>query len=96
VVLMRCADQADASAALERFRHQIEQHEFPRVNHITISIGFTPLRENDTPSGAFDRADKAVYYAKGHGRNQVCNYTALVESGELVAPAEDSDEVDFF
>jgi diguanylate cyclase (GGDEF)-like protein len=96
VVLMRCADQTDAVVALERFRNQIENHSFPKVSHITISIGFTPLHENDTPSGAFDRADKAVYYAKCHGRNQVCNYTALVESGELVAPVEDFDEVDFF
>jgi diguanylate cyclase (GGDEF)-like protein len=96
VVLMRCTSHADAEAALERFRLQIAQHEFPKVKHITISSGFTPLYENDTPSAAFDRADKAVYYAKGHGRNQVCSYTLLVQTGELVAQADAIEEVDFF
>jgi diguanylate cyclase (GGDEF)-like protein len=96
VVLMRCASHADASAALERFRAQIAGHDFPQVGHISISIGFTPLNDNDTPSGAFDRADKAVYFAKGNGRNQVCSYTTLVASGDLVAQADGVAEVDFF
>lgn len=96
VVLMRCTSHDDASAALERFRLQIAEQDFPQVGHITISTGFTPLSDNDTPSGAFDRADKAVYYAKGHGRNQVCSYTLLVAAGELVAQASDDEEVDFF
>jgi len=61
-----------------------------------IGIGFAPLRDNDTPSGAFDRADKAVYYAKGHGRNQICSYTALVEAGELLEQSDGAEEVDFF
>lgn len=96
VVLMRCASHTDATATLERFRAQIATHNFPQVGHISISIGFTPLSGNDTPSGAFDRADKAVYYAKGNGRNQVCSYTTLVESGELVAQANGTEEIDFF
>lgn len=96
VVLMRCASHDDARAALERFRTQIEAHDFPQVGHVTISIGFTSLTDNDTPSGAFGRADKAVYFAKDHGRNQVCSYAALVEAGELVEEADASEEVDFF
>ncbi len=96
VVLMRAAHHTDAESALNRFRLQVLAHDFPQVGHISVSVGFTPLRENDTPSGAFDRADKAVYYAKGHGRNQVCSYTQLVEQGELVAQVDTSQEVDFF
>jgi PleD family two-component response regulator len=53
------------------------------VGRITISIGFTEVKPGDTPSGAFERADKAVYYAKGHGRNQVRSHAALVASGAL-------------
>jgi PleD family two-component response regulator len=34
-------------------------------------MGFTALRADDTPGGAFDRADNAVYFAKENGRNQV-------------------------
>lgn len=96
VVLMRCAGHADAQGALERFRQCIEAHGFPQVDHITISIGFAPLRDNDTPSAAFDRADKALYHAKSHGRNQVASYATLVEYGEVVEAFDPTQEVDFF
>lgn len=96
VVLMRCLSHEDADSVLERFRAQIAEHDFPRVGHITVSTGFTPLNDNDTPSGAFDRADKAVYYAKSHGRNQVCSYTVLVDAGELVAQTSGDEEIDYF
>ena len=77
VVLMRCADHADAAAALERYRQKVQAHNFPQVGPTTVSVGFSALRSDDTPSSAFDRADKAVYYAKAHGRNQVCSYAEL-------------------
>lgn len=96
VVLMRCADHNDAQGALERFRRQVEEHAFPQVGHITVSIGFAPLRADDTPSGAFDRADKAVFYAKSHGRNQTCSFTTLIASGELVESVDALQDVDFF
>jgi len=96
VVLMRCAGHDEAFAALERFRVLISQHAFPQVGQITISIGLAPLRENDTPSAAFDRADKALYFAKGHGRNQTSSFTTLVETGELVEASDGDDEVDYF
>jgi diguanylate cyclase (GGDEF)-like protein len=96
VVLMRCVDHADAFNALERFRHRIEQYTFPQVGHITVSIGFAPLRDNDTPGGAFDRADKAVYYAKSHGRNQVSSFTDLLASGELSEFTEETTKIDIF
>ncbi len=96
VVLMRCASHDDALGALERFRRQVEQHAFPQIGHIAVSIGFAPLRADDTPSGAFDRADKAVYYAKSHGRNQICSFTTLVACGELIEQADDLQDVDFF
>jgi diguanylate cyclase (GGDEF)-like protein len=96
VVLMRCADHTDAANALERFRHKVEEHEFPQVGTIRVSVGFSALRSNDTPGSAFDRADKAVYYAKAHGRNQVCSYSVLVQAGELTEVVEATPETDFF
>jgi diguanylate cyclase (GGDEF)-like protein len=83
VVLMRCSSDDDAAMALERMRANTESYPFPQVGTITISIGFTEVKPGDTPSGAFERADKAVYFAKGHGRNQVQSHAELVASGDL-------------
>lgn len=95
-VLVQCDREADAIAAFERFRRNAEEHVFPQVEHITISIGVTALRPGDTPSSAFERADKAVYHAKSHGRNQVCNHAALVASGEVVEVDSAQAEAEFF
>ncbi len=83
VVLMRCGCDTDARQAFERLRVNTEHYTFPQVGHITVSIGFTEIKPTDTPSAAFERADKAVYYAKTHGRNQVCSHAELVARGEL-------------
>ena len=96
VVLMRCTNANDAHGALERFRKRVEDHDFPQVGTITVSIGYAPLLSDDTPGAGFDRADKAVYYGKAHGRNQVCSYPELVTRGELAAETVDDQEVDFF
>jgi diguanylate cyclase (GGDEF)-like protein len=96
VVLMRCAHAGDAHAALERFRRTIETHDFPQVGRITVSIGYSALQVDDTPGGAFDRADKAVYFAKGNGRNQVCSFEDLVARGLLAESVQESKEADFF
>jgi diguanylate cyclase (GGDEF)-like protein len=96
VVLMRCNGEAQAAAVLERLRGTTEAHAFPQVGTITISIGFTEIKTGDTPSGAFERADKAVYYAKGHGRNQVCSHAALIASGELAEQAANIGDMELF
>ncbi len=83
VVLMRCNSDADAGRAFERLRTSVAAYAFPQVGRITVSVGFTELKPGDTPSSAFERADKAVYWAKTHGRNQVCSHADLVRRGEL-------------
>jgi len=83
VALIRCKDHESAEVAFERLRGNAESYAFPQVERITVSVGLTEVKAGDTPSGAFQRADKAVYYAKAHGRNQVQHYEALVARGEL-------------
>lgn len=41
------------------------------MNHMTCSFGVTMLRESDTQISLTQRADKALYLAKEHGRNRV-------------------------
>ena len=95
VVLMRCARDEDARMALERMRANTQGYAFPQVGSITISIGFTEVKPGDTPSAAFERADKAVYFAKAHGRNQVQSHAELVARG-LLEDASKTGDVELF
>ena len=91
VVLLRAGTVDDAAAAFERMRGTVQSYAFPQVGSITVSVGFTDVRPGDTPTGAFERADKAVYHAKQKGRNQVANHSALVASGVFSDDSRESD-----
>ncbi len=84
VVLMRCPDDQQAGLVFERLRACLRAFEFPQVGTISVSAGYTQLRPGDTPDTAFDRADRAVYWAKGQGRDQVWSHATLVAQGKLV------------
>jgi len=96
VVLMRCGGESEALGVLERLRATTEKHLFPQVGRITISVGFSEIKIGDSPSGAIERADKAVYYAKEHGRNQVCSYAALIANGQLESQAANVGDMELF
>lgn len=95
LVLLRCTGEDDALAALERFREAVRGYVFPQVETITVSVGFTDVRSGDTPNAAVERADRAVYYAKNHGRDQVRCHAALVREGALEEEKKSGD-VDLF
>jgi hypothetical protein len=42
-----------------------------------------------------ERADEALYYAKDHGRNQICFYEELVDNG-LLSDSTIQGEVELF
>jgi diguanylate cyclase (GGDEF)-like protein len=83
VAVMQCDSEANIASVLERLRRDTEAFAFPQVGRLTISIGFTLILPTDSPSSALERADRAVYYAKSHGRNQVCSHAELIAAGEL-------------
>jgi diguanylate cyclase (GGDEF)-like protein len=91
VVLMRCGNDTEAGLAFERLRTSVQGYAFPQVGSISVSVGYTRLRPGDTPSSSFERADRAVYWAKGHGRNRVCSHADLMASGDLVDAAKSGD-----
>lgn len=94
VVLLHSASIEDAVKAFERFRRNVEQHEFPQVGTITVSIGFVCI-SNETPVVILGHADQALYYAKANGRNRVCHYDQMVSRG-LLHSEMSKESVEFF
>lgn len=81
---------------LNRFREKVQHHHFPFAGNITISIGCVRI-EGGAPSPlTIDKADKALYYSKEHGRNRVSVYENLLSRGELEEPASVDSEVTLF
>jgi diguanylate cyclase (GGDEF)-like protein len=81
---------------LNRFRENVQQHQFPFAGEITISIGCVRI-EGGAPSPlSIDKADKALYYSKEHGRNRVSVYETLLSQGKLEEPASVDSEVTLF
>ncbi len=95
VVILEPIPLEMAHRTLERFRKKIEKSVFPLVKKITISGGYIKITGADYPMAFIERADQALYYAKNHGRNNICNYEFLVNSGEL-PKAKELGSVDLF
>jgi diguanylate cyclase (GGDEF)-like protein len=55
----------------ESIRRSIDEICFVTVKHVTMSVGGTLSRPDDTPESFVKRADNAVYEAKETGRNKV-------------------------
>lgn len=96
VILLRGGNEEDAFGAFERFRLNVAQYPFPQVQNVTVSVGFTEVRHQDTPNVAFARADQAVYRAKHQGRNQVLSHEGLVRTGVLASPEAHIGDVELF
>jgi diguanylate cyclase (GGDEF)-like protein len=94
VILLRSVSLTDATSAFERLRTNIEEHYFPQLGTITVSIGFVSIG-TATPVVILGHADQALYYGKSHGRNQVCFYDELVRRGQLHSEVI-NDHVEFF
>lgn len=97
VVIFRSFSHEDAQAVCERARNTISRYPFPGVGQVTVSIGVTEIARQPGSSAAIGQADKALYYAKEHGRNQTCFYAHLVAQ-DLIEEQNihQSSTVDFF
>jgi diguanylate cyclase (GGDEF)-like protein len=95
VVLLRATSLDNIRRIIERFRGNVEAHEFPQVGRITVSVGFVAVNSYESPVVILGHADQALYYAKTHGRNLACYYDELVGQG-LLGKIQSNDDVEFF
>lgn len=75
VLLMPETTVEQAIKVADNLRNSIEQCEFHFKDQrvpVTISCGLAQFSEGDKVETAFNRADKALYYAKHNGRNRCC------------------------
>jgi diguanylate cyclase (GGDEF)-like protein len=79
VIILNLVAEADALATFERFRKAIADYEFQTVGKITVSIGVAHIYAASVPTILLDRADKALYYGKTNGRNQLNLYENLYD-----------------
>ena len=98
VILLQARGLNAAKAAFERLRKNINDHKLPQVGSVSVSIGVVQITHQEGSSHIIDCADQALYYAKEHGRNQVCVYESLIEQGliEKLPDVQGNGGVDFF
>jgi len=91
VVVLEHASDSGARIALERLREKIADRNFPQVGHLTVSIGYTRIDSGDISTTCVGRADAALYYAKGHGRNNVQSSESLIAEGKIASELDVGD-----
>ncbi len=81
IAIISADDEGAARNVFERVRKAIEAHYFPRIEKMTISIGYCAANTDFLPQEVLGRADRSLYEAKRQGRNRVCEYEELVRAG---------------
>lgn len=96
VILVKTLDAESCARILNRFRAAVENYAFPLVGTVTTSIGYTEITGEASCAPVLDQADRALYYAKQHGRNRVCRYEQLIGKGEIQPSVIPAGSMDLF
>ena len=70
-MLLPHTDMPAAAAFAEVLRRSLDDTPFGGAGHLSASFGVAVLLPGDTLDALMKRADRALYQAKGGGRNQV-------------------------
>ena len=95
-VLLNNVNLEQARFVLDRFRETVENFNFPMDNKVTTSIGYCEFNKMSTLTTIVEHADKALYYAKEHGRNLTSGYEELIAENKIQDQIIDAGEIELF
>ena len=95
-VLLHDVTLEQTDSILNRFRNNIEAFNFPMENKVTTSIGYCEFNNKIPLSSIIERADKALYYSKEHGRNKTRGFEYLIEQNKIQDTIIDSGDIELF
>ena len=81
---------------LNRFREKVTQYAFAFSCKVTVSIGCARIEPGGASPMTIDKADKALYYSKEHGRNRVSVYESLLKSGCIAELPTAETQITYF
>lgn len=93
VAIISAENEAIARNVFERVRLAIEAHVFPRIDAMTVSIGYAEVDPDILPVEVLSRADRSLYQAKQDGRNRIYDFQELVERGTFASPSYGETEL---
>ncbi|NOU49550.1 GGDEF domain-containing protein [Pseudoalteromonas sp. JBTF-M23] len=94
VLVFEPATREEIESLLYKFVELVRITKFPFVNKLTVSIGVAKVGPYDFPIHVLESADKALYFAKENGRDQLCFYDQM-EPPQTPSRDEDGD-IDLF
>ena len=77
VLLLGETAEIDARGIAQQFNKVVEETIWPTIGHLTVSIGCTTFKADDTESSVFEHADEALYESKRNGRNRTTQYEEM-------------------
>jgi diguanylate cyclase (GGDEF)-like protein len=71
MIILENTELEDAIQLAERLRKSIENYQFEKVGHITISLSVAKLKSDEDIDSLLKRLDELLYKAKRKGKNRV-------------------------
>ncbi len=82
IIILQAGSREVARLSFERLRRSIENHSFPQIGQVTVSIGVTCVDGSLIPPLLIGEADRALYHAKENGRNRLSFYDELTDENK--------------
>ena len=59
------------------YNHTVLREAWPEIGTLMISVGVATMTDGDTEETLLEKADKALYYSKQHGRNRITRFNEM-------------------